>query len=271
MDELLRLLTYPFVQRAIVAGIFSGALLSILGIFVILRKMAFFSDGIAHTALAGVAIGLLLGHTPIVWAVIVGIFFAIAIYFLERRTELAPDSLIGILFTSSLALGVVLISLKSGYVPELNSYLFGNIITLNTAELRFIIPVSVALIAYLLVNYKKYIFICLNEELARLAGIKVERHKITLYILLAVSTILAIKMFGIVLVSALLIIPVSFGKLFARSAKSLLLVSICFAELIVIGGILLSLAFNLQTGPVIILTGTGLFAVGLVTRGRWRA
>jgi zinc transport system permease protein len=271
MESIIEALSYPYIQRAIIAGVFSGALLSILGIFVVLRKMAFFSDGIAHTALAGIAIGVLLNQQPLLWAVIMGVIFAVAIYYLERRTQLAPDSLIGILFTSSLALGVILMNYKRGYNPDLISFLFGNILLIQSHEVYVIVPVSIILIAFLLINYRKYIFICLNEELAHLAGIRVALHRLLLYVLLAVSTILAIKMFGIILVSALLIIPVSFGKLFSNSARILLAVSLIFVEIIILGGIALSLIFKMQTGPVIILTGTVLFILGMVVTRRLAA
>jgi zinc transport system permease protein len=263
MENLTELLSYPFVQRALLAGVFSGALLAVLGIFVVLRKMAFFSDGIAHTALAGVAIALLVGQQPLVWAVGIGVVFALAIYFLEKKTDISPDSLIGILFTSSLALGVVLMNFKKGYQPDLLSFLFGNILTIQSTELWIIIPLAAAILGFVLFNYTKYLFICLNEELAQLAGIHTEMYRVLLYVLLAVSSILAIKMFGIILVSALLIIPVSFSKLFARSAKSLLALSIIFVELIVIGGALLSLVLDLPTGAVIVLTGTVLFIAAM--------
>ena len=263
MEHFIELWSYPFVQRALLAGVFSGAILAVLGIFVVLRKMAFFSDGIAHTALAGVAIALLVGQQPLVWAVGVGVIFAIAIYFLEKKTDIAPDSLIGILFTSSLALGVVLMHFKEGYQPDLLSFLFGNILTIRSAELWIIIPLAAVILGFVLFNFTKYLFICLNDELAKLAGIHTEMYRLLLYVLLAVSSILAIKMFGIILVSALLIIPVSFSKLFARSAKSLLTLSIIFAELIVVGGSILSLILNLPTGAVIVLTGTALFIAGM--------
>jgi zinc transport system permease protein len=263
MEHLTELLSYPFVQRALLAGVFSGALLAVLGIFVVLRKMAFFSDGIAHTALAGVAIALLVGQQPLVWAVGVGIVFSVAIYLLERKTVIAPDSLIGILFTSSLALGVVLMNFKRGYQPDLLSFLFGNILTIRSIELWIIIPLAAVILTFVLFNYTKYLFICLNDELAKLAGIHTEFYRLLLYVLLAVSSILAIKMFGIILVSALLIIPVSFSKLFAHSAKSLLAMSILFVEAIVIGGSLLSLLLDLPTGAVIVLTGTALFIAGM--------
>jgi zinc transport system permease protein len=263
MEHFIELWSYPFVQRALLAGVFSGAILAVLGIFVVLRKMAFFSDGIAHTALAGVAIALLVGQQPLVWAVGVGVIFAVAIYFLEKKTDIAPDSLIGILFTSSLALGVVLMHFKEGYQPDLLSFLFGNILTIRSAELWIIIPLAAVILGFVLFNFTKYLFICLNDELARLAGIHTEMYRLMLYVLLAVSSILAIKMFGIILVSALLIIPVSFSKLFAHSAKSLLALSIIFAELVVVGGSILSLILNLPTGAVIVLTGTVLFIAGM--------
>jgi len=263
MEHLAELLSYPFVQRALLAGVFSGALLAVLGIFVVLRKMAFFSDGIAHTALAGIAIGLLVGQQPLAWAVGVGVVFAVAIYFLEKKTDIAPDSLIGILFTSSLALGVVLMNFKKGYQPDLLSFLFGNILTIRSTELWLIIPLAAAILAFVLFNFKKYLFICLSDELAKLSGINTELYRLLLYVLLAISTILAIKMFGIILVSALLIIPVSFSKLFARSAKSLLALSIIFVEIIVVGGSILSLILDLPTGAVIVLTGTILFILGM--------
>lgn len=264
MSHLIELLSYPFVQRALIAGLFSGALLAILGIFVVLRKMAFFSDGIAHTALAGVAFALLVGQEPLLWAVLLGVLFAVSIFFLEKKTDISPDSLIGILFTSSLALGVVLMNFKTGYQPDLLSFLFGNILTIKTGELRLIIPISVIIGIFIITRYEKYLFICLNQELAYLAGIKTETYRLVLYIMLAVSSILAIKMFGIILVSALIIIPVSFGKLFAKNAKSLLVISVLFVELIVIVGTILSLLFNLPTGAVIILTGTTFFVLGMI-------
>jgi zinc transport system permease protein len=263
MQHLTELLSQPFVQRAMLAGIFSGALLAILGIFVALRKMAFFSDGIAHTSLAGVAVALLLGQQPLVWAVGVGVVFAVLIYLLEKKTDIAPDSLIGILFTSSLALGVVLMHFKHGYQPDLLSFLFGNILTIRSSELRVIVPVSAAIGFFIVASYRKYLFICLNEELSRIAGMWPELHKIGLYIMLAVASILAIKMFGIILVSALLILPVSFGKLFAGSAKSLLAISIIYAEAVVVAGMLLSLVLDLPTGATIVLTGTAVFIIGM--------
>jgi zinc transport system permease protein len=194
------------------------------------------------------------------------VVFAVAIYFFEKKTDIAPDSLIGILFTSSLALGVVLMNFKKGYQPDLSSFFFGNILLLSSEELWVIIPLAAVILVFVLFNFTKYLFLCLNDELAKLAGIHTEIYRLLLYVLLAVASILAIKMFGIILVSALLIIPVSFSKLFARSAKSLLALSILFVEVIVIGGLVLSLLLKLPPGAVIVLTGTIIFIVAMITK-----
>lgn len=264
MSQFAQMLAEPYVQRALLAGVFSGALLAILGIFVALRKMAFFSDGIAHTSLAGVAVALLLGQQPLLWAAITGVLFAILIYFMEKKTDIAPDSLIGILFTSSLALGVVLMHFKRGYQPDLLSFLFGSILTIKSAELSVVVPVMAVIGFIVVAGYRKFIFVCLNEELSRIAGMRPELHKIGLYIMLALASILSIKMFGIILVSALLILPVSFGKLFARNARSLLIYSLVFVEIIVLAGMAASLMLDLPTGAAIVLTGTVIFIVGMV-------
>ena len=146
MENLINLISYPFVLRAIFAGIITAALLAFLGVFVVLRKMSFFSDGIAHASLAGVAAGILLSSQPLLWAIIVGVIFAVLVYWLERRTSISVDAIIGILFTASLALGVVLINLKSGYQPELISFLFGNILTIQYADIWLILAAALVIV-----------------------------------------------------------------------------------------------------------------------------
>ncbi len=260
---LLELLAYPFVQRAIVAGIFTGALLAVLGIFVTLRRMSFFSDGVAHASLVGVALGLLFHQEPLLYAVIFSIFFAVVIYILEQKTTINTDSLLAILFTSSLALGVVLINLQKEYQPDLMSFLFGNILTIRSFEVWLIAGLAMVIIAFMVTKYRTYLYVSLNQELAELSGIPTKWYQLFLYIVLAVATVLSIKVLGIVLVSALLIIPVSTAKLLARSASGLLWLSVFFSEIALLVGIMLSLIFNLPVGSVIVLTATGLFILAL--------
>jgi len=256
---MLAILQYPFMQRAIIAGIVLACLLAWLGVFVIMRKMSFFADGIAHSSLAGVAAGVLAGIHPLTTALIFSVVFSLAIYSLERKTTLSSDAIIGILFTSGMALGVVLISFKRGYQPDLVSFLFGNILAIRPADLAVITGLSAAIIAFLARNHKGITLMALDMDTAYIAGIKVGVLQLVFYIILAVSVVLGIKILGIVLVSALLIIPASTAKLMSKSFKGLIVQSIVFSEIIVILGIALSYALDSPTGPMIVLVGTGVF------------
>ena len=250
---------YPFMQRAIIAGIVLAALLAWLGVFVIMKKMSFFSDGIAHASLAGIAIGVLAGVHPLTTAIIFSIVFSLGIYYLEKKTTLSSDAIIGMLFTSGMALGVVLISLKSGYQPDLVSFLFGNILAIRPVDLVIISLLSVLIVVFLFYNHKNITLMAFDMDTAYLAGVKVDLLQITFYIMLAVSVVLGLKILGIVLVSALLIIPASTAKLISKSFKGLLLRSVLLSEGIVLLGIVLSYYLDSPTGPMIVLVGTGAF------------
>ena len=259
MQELLGLLQYGFVTRALIAGVLTAGLFALLGNFVILRKMSFFGEGIAHASLAGVAIGLLFNGEPLVTGVLYAVLFALLVYVLEKHTNLAPDSLIGVLFTSSLALGLLLMNLKPGYQPDLISFLFGNILTITNVDLILTVIVSVIASIFIISQYKKYILFALSPEFAYLAKIKRELYHILLYVILAVAVVLGIKLLGIVLVSAMLIIPASTAKIAAWSSRSLLALGIVFSEVSLLFGIFSSLLLNIPTSSAIVLSQAGLF------------
>ncbi len=250
-------------ERALTAGVILAFLLALLGTFVVLRNMAFFSDGIAHASLAGVALGIIFSINPLLVAIILSIVFSIIIFFLENKYKLSGDTAIGILFTSGMALGVLLISMQPGYQPELISFLFGNILAITQIELVIIGITSFLISIFIFLFLKKLILVSFDSETAYISGIHVKKLQLGLNIVLAVSVVLGIKVLGIVLVSALLIIPVAISKLFARSFKTLVVSSIAVSEVIVISGIITSYYLDLPTGPSIVLIGTILFIMGL--------
>jgi len=255
------ILQYPFMQRAVIAGIILAALLAWLGVFVIMKKMSFFSDGIAHSSLAGIAVGILASVHPLLTAVIFAILFALAIYYLEKKTSLSSDAIIGMLFTSGMALGVVLISLKKGYQPDLMSFLFGNILAIRTSDVVIIAALAMLIGIFLAYNHRNITLMALDTDTAYLDGVKVNLLQMTFYVILAVSVVLGLKVLGIILVSALLIIPPSTAKLTSRSFKGLIVQSLVLSEGIVLIGIGLSYYLNSPTGPVIVLVGAILFFV----------
>ncbi|MEI6614507.1 MAG: metal ABC transporter permease [Chrysiogenales bacterium] len=267
---MIEMLQLPFMQRAIIAGVVLGVLLAYLGIFVTLRKMAFFSDGIAHAALAGAAIGLLTSFSPLLSALIFSMFLAALIYWLEKKSSLSSDSIIGILFTSGMALGIILISLRRGYQPELIGYLFGNILAIRRQDLILIVVISLLIMVFIITQKRKLTLLALDREMAYMAGINPDFYQLLLYIMLAAALVLGIRVLGIILVSAILIIPVSTARLFSRSFKALVLWTVLISEGVMLGGLLLSYFLNLPSGAVIVLTGSTVFTLVFVISGLCR-
>lgn len=253
----------PFIQRALIAGIFLGAILPSLGVFVTLKRVSFFGDGIAHASLAGIAIGIVAGVSPFGMALILGMLLGAGVYWLEKKTRLSSDAIIGIFFTSGMALGIVLLNLQRGYQPELLSFLFGSILSITINDVWMIAVSSMAVFVFLFIFYHQLVLLVFDKNEAWLAGIKTDFLELVFYIILALAVVLGVKLLGIILVSALLITPPATAKLFARSFNRMMIASIVFGELAVAGGIALSYILDVPTGAVIILVGTALFFVVL--------
>jgi zinc transport system permease protein len=265
---MLELFTLPFMQKALVAGAILGLLLPYLGVFVTLRRMSFFGDGIAHASLAGIAIGIATGMKPFWTALALAALFSLLIYWLERGARLATDAIIGIIFTTGLALGILIISTQPGYQPDLVSFLFGNILAVSVSDVVTIGALTVVIIAFLSYALERIALLSLNRDVAWLAGIPTTLLDMSFYVALAVSVVLGVKLLGIILVSALLIIPATTAKLTARSFRQLIGHSILIGEAAIAVGLILSYVFDLPSGAVIILTSTTLFALTLAsTRG----
>lgn len=266
MTELLSLFSYPFMQRAVVGGVIVGAVFGVLGVYTVLRKMSFFGDGIAHASLAGIAIGLLLAVNPLITAIIFSVIIAALMFVFEKKSRLASDAVIGILFTSSMALGILLMSFHRGYQPDLLSYLFGNILTIQTSELWVLGLASIIILALTVRFRKVLLFFTLDPDGAHVSGVPTNVVHFVFHIVLAIAVVMAVKVVGVVLVAALLILPASTAKLLSRSFSSLIWNSLVLSELMVIAGLVASALWDVPSGATIILVGFGIFlCVLLVT------
>lgn len=259
---MLEALQYPFMMRALVSGIFVAVLLGWLGTFVVTRKMSLIGDGIAHASLAGIALALLLGWAPIPVATILSMFIAAFIYFLEKKTKISSDMAIALMFTTGMAVGIILLHFYQGYQPELVSYLFGNILTINTYDLWNIVVIGTIILFLLFIFYRKILFSTFDPVGAYLSGIKPWIYDLILYVSTAVAIVLSIKLIGIILVSALLVTPSAIAKLFSKSFKHFTVLAIVISIIIIFIGLMLSYSLDLPSGAVIVLTGTSLFLVG---------
>ena len=254
-------------QRALIAGALLGVLLASLGVVATLRNMAFFGEGVAHASLAGIAIAVFAGFAPLPFAIGWAVITAIAIYTLERSTKLSSDTLIGILFTASMAFGVILMNYTTGYQPELITFLFGSILAVRSIDLWIIAGSTLIILVWFFRSMRHLTFAALSEESAAVTGIPVQRQTLFFYIALAVATVLGVKILGIVLVSALIVLPPATAKILTHTFKQYVALSIVVAEAVILSGLILSFAFDLPSGAVIVLVGTMVFlAVSLLAK-----
>jgi zinc transport system permease protein len=221
--------------------------------------MSFIGDGIAHASLGGIAFAILAGFSPLPTALVFGVILAIILFFIEQKTNLSQDMAIGLMFTTSMAIGIILMNFHVGYQPELMSYLFGNILAINTTDLYIIASVGVAALILLAVFNRELTFITFDKDGAYLSGISPARYDLALYILSALAIIASVKLVGIILVSALIITPSAIAKLIAPSFRSFQKIAMGMALVMTILGLVLSYYLDLPSGALIILVGTAIF------------
>jgi ABC-type Mn2+/Zn2+ transport system permease subunit len=252
------------------AGILVGLVTSLLGVFVILRRSAFFGDAVAHASLAGIAVGVVGGMPPLLPAAAVAVGIGLALHRLERVGRLSLDTILGFILPFFMAIGVLVLSLSPGFQPELLSYLFGSILTVSWQGLSAIALVVAAVVAVLARVGRRLVFAAFDPDGAHAAGIEVSRLLTLHHVLLALTIIASISVVGIVLVNALLIIPAATAKLLARSLGQMFVLAPLLGIGSVLGGLVASSWVDAPSGPAIVLFAGMLF---LTAWGRtaWRA
>jgi zinc transport system permease protein len=243
---------YDFMINAIIASVLASIACGIIGSYIVIKRLVFLSGGIAHSAYGGIGLGYLLSFNPIFGAVGSSILGAIFVSRMRKNKSENEDTLIGIIWAFGMALGVLFIGLAPGYAPDLMSYLFGNILTVSKTEIWLMISVNIIVIAVVALFFKEFQSITFDEEYAQTTGLNVDLYYLILFILIAITIVLLIKLVGIILVVALLTIPAAISKLFSKSLKSMMIYSIAFGLLFTLVGLLLSYYLNLPSGSAII-------------------
>lgn len=263
------LLAYGFLQRAFLAGLFIAVACAVLGVFLVLRKDAMIGHGLSHIAFAGVALGLFLNVLPLAAALIVAVGAALAVVKLKGRAGLHGDTAIGIFSSLGLALGVLLASLARSFNVELMSYLFGDILAIEPLEVALAVGLAAAVLVAVRLNYDKLLFMTFDRESARAAGIKVGRLDTLLMVLTAVTIVLGMKVVGILLVAALIVIPAAAGLQVASSFRAAIGASAAVAVTAVAGGLGLSLVLNIPaSAAIVVLCFLAFVVLFLVKKGR---
>lgn len=263
---MLELFLLPFFQRALLVGLILSALTATLGVIVVLRRMSFFSDAIGHAALTGIAIGLLLQINPFLSALVYALLIAAAISGIHLKSRLSLDSLLGVFFAASVALGVIIVQLTPGYQANLLGFLFGDILTVSRLDITLTLIVAAAGIITLLLAGKTFIAIAFDPDLAKAEGIAIATYELIFLLLLAAVIAMAIKFIGVILVTAMLIIPAASAHNIARTLTTMFVISVAISLISVIVGMALSALIGTASGPTIVLTGTAFFAVSLLLK-----
>ncbi|HBB66670.1 MAG: ABC transporter [Elusimicrobia bacterium GWA2_56_46] len=259
-------LEYGFIQRAYLAGSFVAALCAMLGLFLVLRKLSLIGDGLSHISFGGIALGLFLGLYPFYAAIPVALAGSYVILKLTEKAKMYGDAAIGIVSSVGIAGGVILASLSRGFNVDLFSYLFGNILAISGREVYLSIGLSLAVLLVIVLFYNDLFSATFDREYAKLTGVRTDRIDLLLTSLTAVTVVLAIKITGIMLVSALLILPAVTALQLAKGFKAAMLLSVLTAVLSVLIGITVSFFLDLPAGAAIIMCNAGLFGSALAVK-----
>ncbi|HEY9621649.1 MAG TPA: metal ABC transporter permease [Crinalium sp.] len=264
MTDLIDLLHFPFMQRAIAGGVLLGILGGLLGCFVTLRQLSFFSHAVGHAALVGIALGVLLQLPPMWMFLPFTLAFGLVVLYLIDQTDLWSDSVLNIVLSGALAIGVILTSFIQGYRGNLMGVLFGDILAINMTDLGLALGLLVASAAFLLATLPQQILLTLNQAVAKVQGIPVTLHRYLFVVLLSLAVAVSIKAVGILLVNAFLVIPASTAKLLSYQFTRFLWISVGVGVFSSLLGMLVSGLWNFASGPSIVLVQFLLFLVVLI-------
>lgn len=248
------------------AGMLLSLITAPLGAFVVWRKMAYFGDTLAHSALLGVALGIFLNINPYLAILILTLFLAVAMVWLESNTQYSVDTILGIIAHSCLSLGVVTVGLLENVRVDLMGYLFGDLLAVNMQDVLYISGGIALVLTALLRFWKPFISITVSAELAQVEGINVRRMRFLLMILTALTIALSMKFVGALIITSLLIIPAATARRFARTPENMAVIAVFISMIAVSLGLALSALYNTAAGPSVVIAASLLFVFSLVKK-----
>ena len=250
----------PFILRAIAAGLGVAIIAGTIGCFVVWRKMAYFGDSLAHSALLGIALGLAIGISTYLSTIIACLAFALILLWLQQKNLLATDTLLGILAHAALSIGMIAISVLELRV-NLHSYLFGDILTVTSVELWWIYLGGFFVLLMIILNWPSLVLMTIHEELAKAENVNVYFQNLLLMLLMTIVVAVSIRTVGILLISSMLIIPAATARHLVNSPVAMAITASILGSIAVLGGIFLSMELDTPSGPSIVVTAALLFAI----------
>ena len=261
-------LAEPFMQRALIGGLLTGALGGLLGSVAVLRELSFFSDALGHSALLGITLGILIGVNPTLVLIPFAVVFAILVNQLVERSSLPTDALLNIVYSTSLAAAILFLSLVESYRGGIRQLLFGDILGVSTLDLIVIGMLLAAALIYLCLSLRAQVLLTLNQELAGAVGVQTRWHRLAFIVLLAVVVAVSIKAVGVLLISAFVVIPACAGRLLCRRFPLYVFVSSILGGTCALLGLLASGLTNLPSGPSVVMVQFLGFLIALILSSR---
>ncbi len=263
---ILEALSYAFMQKALIAGVAVGIICSFMGTFLVLRRYSLFGDGIAHVAFGGISVGLFLGVFPLWTAFIVSILGGLGLQKLRQSTKISGDAAVAVVLSSGFAVGVILVSASGGFSVDLFSFLFGSILLISDEDVIMILAISTGVIATLILLQKQFLHLTFNEEQAKLGGLQTTLLNYAFVILAAITVVTSFRLVGMLLISALVVIPNITAMMYGKGFKKTVFISLVISVFSVISGILVSYFFNVAASGTIVIITVGILIGTLVLK-----
>ena len=270
-SDFLSLLSEPFMQRALLGGMLTGALGGVLGSFAVLRQLSFFSDALGHSSLLGITLGILLGVNPTLVLIPFAVLFALLVSQLVERSALPTDALLNIVYSSSLAIAILALSRVETYRGGIQQLLFGDILGISRLDVIVIAAFLVASVIYLGLSMRAQVLLTLNQDLAGAMGVHTRWHGLAFVILLAVVVAISIKAVGVLLISAFVVIPACAGRLLSRSFPVYVMISSAIGGGCALLGLFFSGLTNLPSGPSVVMVQFIGFLLAMLLSNRFHA
>ena len=271
VDGLIAPFHYAFMQRAFVAALIVGLLCSAMGTYVVLRKLSFIGDGIAHASFAGIVIAYLRGANFYAGAAVVAVVTALGIGFVSRRGKISLDTTIGVLFTGMFALGVFLMSRQRNYAVDLQSFLFGDILAVQPQDLWLILGLGLIVTGAVVAMFRGLLYTSFDPVVAEASGIAAPRYEYALLVMVALTIVVALQAVGIVLVAALLVTPAAAAYQLTSRFSPMMALAAFFGAVSAVGGLYLSYYLRASSGATIVLLATLLFFGAIAVKYARRA
>ena len=249
------ILQYDFMQRALLVGTVIAILCSVVGLFLVLRRYSLFGDALAHSSFGGVALGLFLGVYPMWTAYVVAIISALLISRVKDRFNISGDAAIAVLLSSGIAVGLVIIGISGGFTIDIFSFLFGSVLLVSVDDTILILAMTGSILIVILAMSRQILYSTFDEAQARVSGINVSRINYMMIFIAGITVVTAIQLVGVLLISALFVIPNVAAIMVGRGFKSTVIISIVMSVSCVLAGIMLSYIFNIApAGSIVVLS-----------------